>query len=141
MQTIKQNNKMVNLADFDHLLEIVKRKIIRDQKGSWSKGSDTYLSSLFDEIEEVKHELSSGNRCNLEDELGDILWVYLCFVHNLEVEGKVSMSKVFERSFLKYQERVDGIIDGGCWEEIKAKQKSELKAEQLMTNLIRNRSE
>lgn len=131
MQTIKPNNKMVDLADFGNLLEIVKRKIVRDQKGNWSQGSETYLSAFFDEIEEVKQELSTGRKCHLEDELGDILWVYLCFVHNLEVEGKVSMSKVFERSYMKYNERVDGIVDGGCWEEIKAKQKSELDAEEL----------
>jgi NTP pyrophosphatase (non-canonical NTP hydrolase) len=132
MQTIKPNNEMVNLTDFDNLLEIVKRKIVRDEKGNWSKGSETYLSAFSDEIEEVKQELSSGRKCHLEDELGDILWVYLCFVHNLEVEGKVSMSKVFERSYRKYQARVDGIIDGGCWEEIKAKQKAELESEELM---------
>ena len=116
--------------NLDKLVNVVKSKIIRDQKGTWSEGSDTYFNALFDEIKEVKEELSSGKQCFLEDELGDMLWVYLCFVHNLEVEGKVSMSKVFERSLLKYSERVNGINNGGCWNEIKKKQKIALEFEQ-----------
>ena len=124
----------MNLGELDILMEVVKRKISRDKKGTWSKGSITYLEAFSDEIKEVKEELSSGKQCYLEDELGDLLWVYLCFVHNLEIEGKVSMSKVFERSLSKYQERVEGINNGECWEQIKAKQKLKLKAEELESN-------
>ena len=120
----------MNLGELDKLVDVVKTKIIRDQKGTWSEGSETYFNALIDEINEVKEELSSGKQCFLEDELGDILWVYLCFVHNLEVEGKVSMSKVFERSQQKYSERVNGINNGDCWDEIKKKQKLALVTEQ-----------
>lgn len=123
----------MNLGELDKLMEVVRSKITRDQKGKWSKGSITYFEALTDEMKEVKVELSSGKQCYLEDELGDLLWVYLCFVHNLEVEGKVSMSKVFERSLLKYQERVNGINNGECWEKIKEKQKLRLKAEEIET--------
>lgn len=126
----------MNLGELDKLIDVVKTKIIRDQKGTWSEGSNTYLNALFDEINEVKEELSSGKQCFLEDELGDILWVYLCFVHNLEVEGKISMSKVFERSLIKYTERVNGINNGECWDEIKEKQKIDLEIEQ--SNLKKN---
>jgi len=120
----------MDLGELNNLIDVVKTKIIRDQKGTWSEGSNTYLNALIDEINEVKEELSSGRQCFLEDELGDILWVYLCFVHNLEVEGKVSMSKVFERSLIKYRERVNGINNGACWDEIKKKQKLALELEQ-----------
>jgi len=120
----------MNLGELDKLVDVVKTKIIRDQKGTWSEGSNTYLNALIDEINEVKEELSSGKQCLLEDELGDILWVYLCFVHNLEVEGKISMPKVFERSLIKYSERVNGINNGDCWDAIKKKQKSALVLEQ-----------
>ena len=123
----------MNLGELDKLMEVVRSKITRDQKGKWSKGSITYFEALTDEMKEVKVELSSGKQCYLEDELGDLLWVYLCFVHNLEVEGKVSMSKVFERSLLKYQERENGINNGECWEKIKEKQKLRLKAEEIET--------
>jgi len=126
----------MNLGELDKLIDVVKTKIIRDQKGTWSKGSNTYLNALFDEINEVKEELSSEKQCFLEDELGDILWVYLCFVHNLEVEGKVSMPKVFERSLIKYSERVNGINNGECWDEIKEKQKIALEREQSKLNSI-----
>jgi len=121
----------MNLGELTPLIEIVKLKILRDQKGTWSKGSQTYLDALFDEIEEVKNELSSGRQCFLEDELGDILWVYLCFIHNLEVEGKIAMNSVFKRSINKYKERVNGINNGVPWNEIKEKQKTALAKEQL----------
>jgi NTP pyrophosphatase (non-canonical NTP hydrolase) len=116
--------------NLEKLIDVVKAKIIRDQKGTWSKGSNTYLDALTDEIEEVKEELLSGKQCFLEDELGDILWVYLCFVHNLEVEGKASMTKVFERALVKYSDRVNGINNGQSWNEIKEKQKLNLESEQ-----------
>jgi hypothetical protein len=57
-------------------------------------------------------------------------------VHNLEVEGKVSMAKVFERSLIKYSERVNGINNGDCWDEIKKKQKIALEIEQKNLNDI-----
>ena len=122
----------MNLGELDPLIEIVKKKTIRDQNGTWSKGSITYLNAMLDEIDEVKNELSSGKQCFLEDELGDILWVYFCFIHNLEREGKVSIPSIFSRSHKKYKERIEGISNGGSWDKIKEKQKSELAAEQYI---------
>jgi len=125
----------MNLGELTPLIEIVKLKILRDQKGSWSKGSQTYLDALFDEVEEVKKELVSGRQCFLEDELGDMLWVYLCFIRNLEAEGKISMDAVFNRSIKKYEERVNGINNGESWSDIKVRQKLKLKKEQLSFNI------
>ena len=114
----------------DELIEIAKRKIARDQKGTWSKGSQTYYQAMFSELEEVKEEISSNRKCYLEDELGDILWVYLCLLRNLEVEGAISMDNVFKRATDKYKERVDGINAGLSWEDIKETQNKRLKKEQ-----------
>ena len=114
----------------EELIEIAKKKITRDQQGTWSKGSQTYYQAMFSELEEVKEEIDSDRKCYLEDELGDILWVYLCMLRNLEVEGAISMDNVFTRATEKYQERVDGIEAGLSWQDIKAVQKKRLAKEQ-----------
>ncbi|MEZ9302213.1 nucleotide pyrophosphohydrolase [Vibrio breoganii] len=114
------------------LLEIAERKIERDQKGTWSKGSITYYQAMFDELEEVKAEMDSKRKCYLEDELGDILWVYMCLLKNLEAENSISATRVFERALSKYKERLDGINAGGSWADIKETQKQRLADEHLI---------
>lgn len=114
----------------EELIEIAKRKNEFDQKGTWSKGSKTYYQAMFEELEEVKEEIDSERRCYLEDELGDILWVYLCLLRNLEVEEKISMDSVFSRAIEKYKERVGGIEAGSSWSDIKKVQNKRLAKEQ-----------
>ncbi|HBH7911981.1 TPA: nucleotide pyrophosphohydrolase [Vibrio parahaemolyticus] len=113
------------------LLKVAERKIERDQKGTWSKGSITYYQAMFDELEEVKAEMDGARLCYLEDELGDILWVYMCLLKNLEAEGTISAERVFERALSKYKERLDGINAGESWSEIKETQKQRLAEEHL----------
>ena len=113
------------------LLEVAERKIERDHKGTWSEGSITYYQAMFDELEEVKEEMDSGRKCYLEDELGDILWVYMCLLKNLEAEDSISAERVFDRALSKYKERLDGINAGGTWTEIKETQKQRLAEEHL----------
>ena len=114
----------------EELIEVVKKKVERDQKGTWSKGSITYYQAIFDELEEVQKEMGKGYSCHLEDELGDIFWVYLCLLKHLEVEGAISMDNIFSRVLIKYKARVDGINAGLSWDEIKKTQKKALNDEQ-----------
>ncbi len=114
----------------EELIKIVKMKVQRDKKGTWSEGSVTYFQAMFDELEEVRQELNSDQNCYLEDELGDILWVYLCFLQHLDEEGSISMDNVFTRALDKYKTRVEGINAGIPWNEIKKKQKKALQEEQ-----------
>ncbi|WP_238971062.1 MULTISPECIES: MazG nucleotide pyrophosphohydrolase domain-containing protein [Vibrio harveyi group] len=118
------------------LLELANAKVIRDQKGTWSKGSITYYEAMFEELLEVKAEVDSGRQCYLEDELGDILWVYMCMISHMEAEGKISVSRVFKRSLEKYQMRIDGIEAGKSWDDIKQTQKIRLKDEQIQLEKI-----
>jgi NTP pyrophosphatase (non-canonical NTP hydrolase) len=115
--------------DITQLLNVVKAKIERDQKGTWSEGSNTYYKAMFDELAEVEAEIVSNRRCFLEDELGDVLWVLMCLLRNLEVEDKINMERVFKRALNKYEERVTGINAGKDWADIKQKQKNELEEE------------
>ncbi|MGX1927164.1 MazG nucleotide pyrophosphohydrolase domain-containing protein [Vibrio sp. NH-7] len=119
------------MNSFKQLLELAEKKIERDKKGTWSKGSITYFQAMFDELEEVKTEMDSGRNCYLEDELGDILWVYLCLLKNLESEIEINAERVFKRAQQKYSERLNAINTGGSWSEVKERQKELLAQEHL----------
>lgn len=94
----------------------------------WNK---TYLKWLREELKEVEEEIKENNSVYLEDELWDVFWDYLCFLHSLENEWKItSVDKVFERCYKKFGERV--WFDWNWWhnwQEIKDKQKQELSLE------------
>lgn len=120
------------------LFNIVKQKVERDQQGTWSKGSITYFNAMFDELKEVKEEIKPGRQCYLEDELGDVLWVYLCMIRHMEIEGKVSVDGIIHAAINKYKERMDGLNEGKSWEQIKMKQKKEILKQQNKLNETNN---
>lgn len=95
------------------------------------KWSDTYIKWILDEIDEVKEELKENNHVYLEDELWDIFWNYVCLLESLEQEGKIHKSRVFDRCYLKFSERLnpDG-SNNGDWGTVKKAQKERLKKEQ-----------
>lgn len=94
----------------------------------WNK---TYLNWIKDEFEEVEKEIKENNSVYLEDELWDVFWNYLCLLHSLESEWKItSVDSVFKRCYKKFGERV--WFDWNWWhnwQEVKDKQKQELKIE------------
>lgn len=94
----------------------------------WNK---TYLKWLREELEEVEKEIKENNSVYLEDELWDVFWDYLCLLHSLENEWKItSIDKVLERCYKKFGERVGYDWDWWYnWQEVKDKQKQELKLE------------
>jgi NTP pyrophosphatase (non-canonical NTP hydrolase) len=118
------------MEEVTKLLAIVAEKQKIDQGRNWSNGSATYFEELQKELVEVQAEVEAGTRVHLEDELGDVLWDFLNTLVCLENEGKITASEVFRRSLHKYVERVSGIKEGKTWDEIKIKQKAELKAEE-----------
>lgn len=113
----------------EELQKIAALKSQRDIKGTWFQGSSTYLDALVEEVSEVKEELLSGRQCFLEDELGDLLWDFVCLIEHLELEGKVDKERVFQRSVSKYAERVTNRPPGETWDDVKLRQKLELKKE------------
>ncbi|WP_146531849.1 MazG nucleotide pyrophosphohydrolase domain-containing protein [Vibrio cyclitrophicus] len=108
---------------------IAQVKAQRDLEGTWFNGSSTYLDALVEEVAEVKEELASGRQCFLEDELGDLLWDFVCLIEHLELEGKVDKERVFQRSVKKYSERVTERSLSETWDDVKLRQKLELKKE------------
>ncbi|WP_206017524.1 MazG nucleotide pyrophosphohydrolase domain-containing protein [Pseudoalteromonas sp. 31A1] len=122
------SNKFIEVQ-IKKLNEIAKVKVNKDLKGTWSEGSITYLNGIYDELEEVTEELNSGRQCYLEDELGDVLWDYLCMIQHLELEEKVLVNKVFDRVVKKYSERVITLEEGETWGDVKARQKTKLQSE------------
>ena len=114
------------------LFDLVKNKHLIDKENTWSEGSETYFGELKKEIDEVEDELVFDRPCYLEDELGDVFWDYLNLLYNLEQEGKIKVENVFERSLLKFNERLSGIDNGSSWDAIKQMQKLRLAKEQSL---------
>ncbi|MBN2656389.1 MAG: hypothetical protein JXR86_04955 [Spirochaetales bacterium] len=119
------------------LYDIAVSKKHIDKQHNWSKGSITYFEELKKEIDEVGEELETERFNYLEDELGDVLWDYLNLLINLESEGKINFSRVFERSVRKFGERIEGLKEpggnsdpgGSSWKKVKALQKKRLAEE------------
>lgn len=101
--------------------------LIQHGDNDFFHGSETFVEWIESEIIEMKDELKLWNRVLLEDELGDIFWDYICLLENLELEGKISKKKVFDRCFTKFSERLnpDG-SNNGDWKEVKKVQKERL---------------
>ena len=77
--------------------------------------------------------MDANKQVFLEDELGDVFWDYICLLESLELSGKISKEKVFERCYRKFSERLS-IFDGsdnGDWQTVKQKQKERLEKEHL----------
>ncbi|MDG3086470.1 MazG nucleotide pyrophosphohydrolase domain-containing protein [Vibrio hannami] len=120
------------MKDFEKLIEIARRKSLFDEGNDWSNGSETYLSEIKKEVDEVVEEVPKSRVCYLEDELGDVLWDYLNAVIALEKEQGVQLSSVLKRASQKYDERVSGIESGESWKDVKTRQKVRLEEEQKL---------
>lgn len=118
------------MDEIKELIRLAKDKVNIDSSNSWSTGSKTYLEEIRKELIEVETEIKANKKVYLEDELGDVLWDYINLLANLEKEGKIKLGNVFKRSKKKYLERINGIKSNISWDEIKKKQKKELKEEQ-----------
>jgi len=119
----------MNKEVFNKLLAVVKRKNLIDKTIEWSGGSSTYLSELKNELIEVEEELPLNRICYLEDELADVLWDYLNVLKCLEEEKGISTCSVFNRAYVKYNERITAIENNISWEDIKKTQKNKLSKE------------
>jgi NTP pyrophosphatase (non-canonical NTP hydrolase) len=117
------------MKEFDKLLNIAKRKTIFDKTNNWSKGPETYLFEIKNEVDEVLEEMPKSRQCYLEDELGDVLWDYLNVLTALEQELGVDTKAVLSRACRKYEQRVSGIESGETWGNIKEIQQQALAAE------------
>ncbi len=124
------------MQNIERLIELTKYKHQIDLKRGEAKYMDNnwLLNEILEEIEEVREELKPDNIPYLEDELGDILWGWLILVEKLKNQGLItSHENIVKRALKKYQERIEPLtgksIDSKTWQEIKAKQKKELKEE------------
>ncbi len=104
--------------------------LIKNNRWNFYQWSETYIKGILDEVEEVREELKEDNYVYLEDELGDIFWDYACLLESLEREWKINKSRVFERCYEKFSERLnpDG-SNNGEWNDVKKNQKEKLKEE------------
>lgn len=93
----------------------------------------SYIEWLKNEFEEMKKEVKINNSVYLEDELWDVFWTFSCLLSSLEEEWLIEKQKVFERCYKKFIERLWENADGWKnWDEVKIKQKEELKNEHTL---------
>ncbi|MCC8255818.1 MazG nucleotide pyrophosphohydrolase domain-containing protein [Vibrio campbellii] len=117
------NNFSALLGELESIAEA---KSKRDLEGTWFKGSDTYLQAMIDEVQEVRAEIITNRQCFIEDELGDLLWNFVCVLQHLELENKIDKRKVYQRVVQKYRDRVTERLPNETWEDVKKRQKSAL---------------
>jgi len=126
---MKNIKKLIKLAD-----ERVDVHIELDKK-TWiaNHSIDVYKKWLIWEIEEAFEEIKENNSVYLEDELWDIFWTYITLLQGLQKRWYIkSVEKVFERSFDKFNGRLDYVIKNNyenSWKEIKDIQKIKRKKE------------
>ena len=111
------------------MLEIAVRKVKFDITNSWYNRSETYLSEIKNEVEEVIEKIPKQRNCYLEEELGDVLWDYLSILLASEKESGINISSVLSRACTKYEKRISGIESGQLWADIESKKKASLAAE------------
>lgn len=98
---------------------------------NWYQGSATYIEWIKNEIEEVEVEIKNKKYIYLEDELWDVFWDYCCLLESLEAEWKIMKSRVFDRCYQKFSERIGENADSGHnWDAVKILQKERLQKEQ-----------
>lgn len=106
-------------------------KFLIEKEIPFYKGHNTYIGWIKDELEEAIEEMKDNNSVHLEDELWDVFWTYICLLQSLEQEWKItSVENVFNRCYKKFWERI--WFDWKwwkSWQEVKDKQKQELKIE------------
>jgi hypothetical protein len=88
------------------------------------------------EIEEVIEQFKENNTVYLEDELWDLLWIYMNLLVKLENEGLIEgREQVIKRAIKKFSWRIENLDQKtieerqNYWETVKTKQKQELKQE------------
>lgn len=114
--------------DLEKLINLVREKYIIDQNEWHAKEPWFYLWELESEIKEVKEELRENNSIYLEDELWDILRDYLNFLAKLEKSWYIdNIENVINHSSEKFHQRIDWKRNWILWNEVKGKQKEELK--------------
>jgi len=123
------NNKLTRLNKLSE--KRIQHFLSKWDEMSWYKWSKTYWEYLKWEIQEAENEINS-HQVHLEDELGDVLWDYLCLLNSLKNEWQIqSIEKILDRALTKFSGRINEKTwdNHGKWEEIKAKQKKDIEDE------------
>lgn len=120
------------MKHIDHLFQLQQRN---QKYNGWFKDSSEfyYFHGILDEMEEVRKELVHQNLSELEEEVGDLLWVVINFIGKLEDKGMIDVERMMKNAHLKFSERLPYVVEGvfqwdkeersRIWNEAKKKQK------------------
>ena len=73
----------MNFETLKNILTLSENRIsflITQDTRDFYKGSQTFLDGVYEELDEVKKEIQDKKYIQLEDELGDVFWDYMCFL-------------------------------------------------------------
>lgn len=104
------------MKNFEKIFSLQKRN---EQYNGWFRDSSEfyYLLRMQEELEEVKQELLEQNLEDLEEEMGDLLWVVLNLIAKLEHKGYISSDRMIDRAIEKFSERLPYIVEGRLLED------------------------
>lgn len=116
----------------DEFLDLLK---LNWKKCPWIKVQtmEFMLNEMEKEIKEVRAELKTGSKKQLEEELGDIAWDYFNLLVLAEKKKKIRMKNVFARLMKKVKHRKPYLFEKETlsveesvwvWKQQKAKEKT-----------------
>ncbi len=120
------------MKHIDHLFQLQQRN---QKYNGWFKDCSEfyYFHGILDEMEEIRKELMLQKLPELEDEVGDLLWVMMNFVGKLEDKGMIDVERMMKNAHLKFSERLPYVVEGRfeddkeersrLWNEAKNRQK------------------
>ncbi|MCT4617018.1 MAG: hypothetical protein N4A38_02290 [Candidatus Gracilibacteria bacterium] len=119
---------------FEKLIKLAKEN--NDKNVFRGMDARDYFECFDSELKEAKQELKDNNVIYLEDELGDLLWIFMNLLIKFEKDGLiVSGESLLNRVYEKFLQRINEVDNKNeeekyaAWDKIKSKQKQELLAE------------
>ncbi len=106
--------KLSILSEISHLLAVsyLVEKNVNHCPWTAKKNCRDFITSLEDELEEVKVEIESGCKEGITEELGDVLWNVLNVIYLCSRDGLVNIDRVYKGILDKIMRRKPFLIDG-----------------------------
>jgi len=120
------------MKEFDELVAALKQS---RKKCPWAREVITkeHIERLKDEVRELKEAIKKGNKDEIRDELGDVIWDALFIAIIEEEKGNLTIDEIFEKAAQKLKRRKPWVFGNEVvktpeeavrrWNEIKQKER------------------
>ncbi len=92
------------MKEFDELVEALKKS---RRECPWAREVITkeHIERLKDEVRELTEAIKKGDKDEIRDEIGDVIWDALFIAIIEEEKGNLAISKIFEKATQKLKRR------------------------------------